>query len=112
MQTPIPVLPVLNISDSIDFYERELGFSSTHYGSYAVLRKKNVEIHLVQHFNKINTTSASCLIMVENIEDLYINLSAKDLIDPTGILSDKPWGLKEFSILDNNKNRIRFGKRK
>lgn len=112
MQTPIPVLPVLNITDSIDFYEKKLGFSSTHYGSYAVLKNKNIEIHLVQHFNKIHCASGTCLILVENIEDLYVSLSAKDLVDPTGILSDKPWGLKEFSILDNNKNRIRFGKKR
>ena len=51
------------------------------------------------------------LIMVENIEDLYTRFCAKGLIDLKGKLTEKPWGLKEFSMVDNNRNLIRFGEK-
>lgn len=42
--------------------------------------------------------------MVENVEDLYISLAAKNLIASNGLWENKPWGYKEFFILDNCSN--------
>ena len=50
--------------------------------------------------------------MVNNIEDLYGCFSGKEIINPDRRLEDKPWGTREFSIIDNNGNIIRFGQKK
>ena len=109
LKKAIPVLPALNIRDTIDFYEAKLGFTGINYGTYGVLKYKTIEIHLSMTNEKMKAGTAGCLIMVDNIEDLYTALSAKGLVEIKGKLAQKQAGLKEFSIYDNNNNIIRFG---
>ncbi len=112
LKKAVPLLPTDNISESIDFYESRLGFVATNYGNYAILRYKNTEIHLVMSKEKINNLNLGCLIMVDNIEDLYTMFSAKGLIQIKGKLTDKPWGNREFIVMDNNNNILRFAQKR
>jgi hypothetical protein len=112
LKKAIPVLPAVNISKSIDFFEAKLGFKATNYGNYAILKYKNTEIHLFMNTDKTNSTNSGCLVMVENIEDLYTNFCTKDLVALEGKLLDKPWGNKEFIVTDINNNHIRFGEKR
>ncbi len=108
----IPVLPVADIRETLDFYEAKLGFTGINYGSYAILKLKNIEIHLVMKTLKTSHVLSGCLFMVENIEDFYTSLCAKGLIELKNKLAEKPWGTKEFTIADNNNNLIRFGEKR
>lgn len=112
LKKAVPLLPTRNIQESIDFYETRLGFVAKNYGGYAVMHYKNTEIHLVMTMEKISSHFPACLILVDNIEDLYMTLSSKGLIQLRGQLADKPWGNKEFIITDNNNNLIRFGQKR
>jgi hypothetical protein len=112
LKKAIPLLPALNIRETMDFYEARLGFTGTHYGDYAVLNYKSIEIHLFMTNEKPKVGSSGCLIMVDNIEDLYTALSAKGLVEIKGKLANKKAYLKEFSIRDNNNNIIRFGQKR
>lgn len=112
LKKSVPVLPAVNIRDTIDFFEAKLGFKATNYGNYAVLNYNDAEIHLVMPANKTIHLSAGCLILVDNIEDLYTSCCTKGLIELKGKLTDKPWGIKEFTIVDNNNNLIRFGEKR
>jgi len=108
----IPVLPVADIRETLDFCEAKLGFTGVNYGSYAILKLKNIEIHLVMKTLKTSNVFSGCLFMVENIEDFYTSLCAKGLIELKNKLAEKPWGTKEFTIADNNNNLIRFGEKR
>jgi hypothetical protein len=112
LQKAIPLLPTLNINKTIDFYEYKLGFTSYNYGNYLMLHYKNVELHFYYTKDKTLFGKTSCYLMVDNIEDLYGCFSGKELINTDRKLEDKPWGTKEFSIIDNNGNIIRFGQKK
>jgi predicted enzyme related to lactoylglutathione lyase len=112
LKKAIPVLPADNITKTIDFFEAKLGFTATNYGNYAILKYKNAEIHLLMRTAKSARTVGGCLIMVENIEDLYTRFCAKGLIGLRGKLTGRPWGIKEFTIEDNNQNLIRFGEKR
>jgi len=112
LKKAIPVLPAVNISDTIYFFETKLGFEGKNYGNYAVLKYENTEIHLFMNADKTRNVNAGCLILVDNIEDLYTRFCAKGLIELKGKLTDKPWGIKEFTIVDNNNNLIRFGEKR
>ena len=112
LKKAIPVLPAVNISETIGFYEVKLGFTGINFGNYGILKYKNAEIHLQMITGKANYLSGGCLIMVENIEDLYTRYCAKGLVGLRGKLAEKPWGLKEFTIVDNNHNLIRFGEKR
>jgi hypothetical protein len=47
-------------------------------------------------------------IAVENIEPLYEEYKANDLISPGGHLEPKPWGSKEFGLYDLNNAALVF----
>lgn len=112
LQKSIPLLPSLNISDTISFYEIKLGFIAINLGNYAILKNENTEIHLFMVTEKTMPAPVSCMILVENIEDLYVSFSARGLVQLLGKLADSPWGYREFSIVDNNKNLIRFAQKR
>lgn len=107
----VPVFPVVNVSDTIEFYKCKFGFAGVNFGNYAILKNHDVEIHITMTHNKKHFEAASCYILVDNIEDLYVELSAKELIYYKGLLVNEQKGFKEFSILDNNGNILHFGQK-
>ena len=111
MQKTVPVLPALDMNETIIFYRDKLNFSIVNYGNYIIAYNKNAELHFFESGDKYLCKNSSCYILVNNIEDFYASLSAKDIISPDGQLQSKPWNMKEFSILDNNGNLLRFGEK-
>ena len=112
LRKAVPLLPALNIRESIDFYEAKLGFIGLNFGNYAILKYQNFELHLFMSPERPTGNVAGCVIMVDNIEDLYALFSTKGLLNLKGKLKDMPWGLREFSITDNNNNLIRFAQKR
>lgn len=105
----IPVMPALNISRSIIFYEQQLGFAKKfEFNDYAGLTRGGIEIHLWLCENPKIPENTSCRINVSNIEELYQEYQQVNVIHPNGKLEQKPWGLKEFIILEVNGNAIHF----
>jgi uncharacterized glyoxalase superfamily protein PhnB len=47
--------------------------------------------------------------LVKNIEALYEELKNKGVLHPKGTLENRPWGLKQFAVLDGDGNLIEFG---
>jgi hypothetical protein len=112
LQKAIPLLPTLNINQTIEFYEYKLGFTSHNYGNYLILNYKTIELHFYYTTDKTLFGKCNCYLMVNNIEDLYASFTVKELIETERQLQDKPWGTREFSIQDNNGNIIRFGQKR
>ncbi len=108
-QQAVPVLPALNIRETILFYETNLGFSACNYGSYVTMQNKGILLHFYKCTDKYLCAQSGCYIYVNNIEDFYVHLSALDIIHPSGKLTAMSWGMKEFSVIDNNGNLLRFG---
>ena len=108
IQKTIPVLPAINIKDTIMFYESKLGFTAFDLGGYVVMKKDNTELHFFLCTDRYLCENSRSYIQVNNIEDLYIELSALNIILPNGKLADKNRGLKEFCVRDNNGNLLRF----
>ena len=112
IQKIIPVLPALNIKETIMFYENKLGFTTYNLGGYVVMKKDDIEIHFFLCTDKYLCENSRCYIKVTDVECLYSELSAADIINLKGKLKDAPGGLKEFSVRDNNGNLLYFGEEK
>ena len=108
IQKIIPVLPALNIKETIMFYENKLGFTTYNQGGYVVMKKDAVEIHFFLCADKHLCENSRCYIKVSDVECLYSELSAADIINLKGQLKDAPGRLKEFCVKDNNGNLLRF----
>jgi len=108
IQKTIPVLPAVNINETIMFYESKLGFTAFDHGGYVVMKKDDAELHFFFCADRYICENSCSYIRVSNIEDFYIELSAFNIIHPNGKLANKAWGMKEFCVLDNNGNLLRF----
>lgn len=108
----IPKLPMRDLAQTKDFYLNNLGFKEFgDYGYYLMVRKDNIEIHFFE-FKGLNPKEnyGQVYIRTEDIDKLYQSLLDNRIsIHPNGHLQIKPWGQKEFALVDPDNNLLTFG---
>jgi hypothetical protein len=109
-----PKLPMRDKAVSKDYYLNKLGFrlfGDNDFDSYLMVHKDNVQIHLFE-FKALDPKEnyGQVYIRTNDIDKLYQTiLDNKISIHPNGHLETKPWGQKEFSLLDPDNNLLTFG---
>jgi len=108
----IPKLPMRDLDVTKNYYLNKLGFVELgDYGDYFMVKKDTIEIHLFE-FKKLNPKEnfGQVYIRTNDIESLYQSFLEKKIdIHPNGSLESKPWGQREFSLLDPDNNLLTFG---
>jgi Glyoxalase-like domain len=110
----VPKLPMRNKSLTRKFYLTQLGFNdigSADFDGYLLLKRDNVEIHFFE-FRELDPKEnyGQVYIRTNDIETLYQSmLDNNNNIHPAGHLQTKPWGQKEFAMLDPDNNLLTFG---
>ena len=108
-----PKLPMSNKSVTRDFYLNKLGFvqyGGDHEG-YLMIEKDNVQIHFFE-FKDLNPNEnyGQVYIRTDDLDTLYKSFQNNQVtIHPNGAPETKPWGQKEFSVLDPDNNLLTFG---
>ena len=104
----VPKLASLDIEKSLAFFER-LGFGRVHASrDYGVVKRDGVSIHFWRCTDPRTPRETGCRISVEGIDALYEDFSRLGVIHPNGKLEAKPWGRREFSIVDLDGNLVTF----
>jgi hypothetical protein len=109
-----PKLPMRDKTATKDFYINQLGFQkfgSADFDDYLMLQKDNIQIHFFE-FKALDPKEnyGQVYIRTDDIDKLYQSLiDNKTGIHPNGRLEIKPWGQKEFSLLDPDNNLLTFG---
>lgn len=109
-----PKLPMRNKDITKNFYLNRLGFhvfSNTDYDGYLMVEKDNIQIHFFE-FTTLDPKEnyGQVYVRTNDIDSLYQTwLSQKVSMHPAGHLQIKPWGQKEFSLLDPDNNLLTFG---
>ncbi len=112
--TIIPKLPMRSKPVTREFYVSQLGFAdigSADYDGYLLLKKDHIEIHFFE-FKDLDPAAnyGQVYIRTNDIETLYQSLTDNHArIHPAGHLQSKPWGQKEFAMLDPDNNLLTFG---
>ncbi|WP_339701000.1 VOC family protein [uncultured Roseivirga sp.] len=107
-----PKLPMRDKTQSKNYYLNQLGFVEvSDYGDYLILSKDNIEIHFFEFKElKPRKNYGQIYIRTNDINELYqFLIDNNTTIHPNGKLEIKPWGQKEFSVLDPDANLITFG---
>ena len=109
-----PKLPMRSKPATRNFYVNQLGFQefgSVEFEGYLMLRKEGIEIHFFEHKElDPKENYGQVYIRTNTIDTLYQSLlSNKVPIHPNGQLEVKPWGQREFSLLDPDNNLLTFG---
>lgn len=107
-----PKLPMGDKVRTKEFYLGKLNFSERgDYGDYLIISKDNIEIHFFE-YKELNPHDnyGQVYIRTNDIDALYQALVEHKVdIHPNGPLEVKPWGQKEFSLLDPDHNLLTFG---
>jgi catechol 2,3-dioxygenase-like lactoylglutathione lyase family enzyme len=109
-----PKLPMRNKAKTIAYYINQLGFQlvgDTDYDGYLMLQKDTIQLHFFE-YKELNPTEnyGQVYIRTNDIDALYQSLLAHNIaIHPNGQLELKPWGQKEFALLDPDNNLLTFG---
>lgn len=111
LQIAVPVLASLNIDKTVKFYQEKLGFDRVGWKdkNYAVIGRDKIEIHFWKCNNKIHPEHTSCYIRVKDVDQLYEEMKQAGVVHPNGPIANKPWNIREFAILDEDGNMIKFG---
>ncbi|MGJ7033203.1 bleomycin resistance protein [Niabella hirudinis] len=109
-----PKLPMRDKVTTRHFYVHQLGFrefGDADYAGYLMVQKEAVQLHFFE-FRELDPAEnyGQVYIRTDAIEILYQDLQYRGVsIHPAGALQEKPWGQKEFSILDPDNNLLTFG---
>src|SRR5687768_12392201 len=115
----IPILPARDLDETRRFYEA-LGFGtaglcSSDFGGFAILVRVDLSMHFFRYDDLSPTENyAQCYWRVKDVDALHAECQKADLprsgvprLDGVG---DKPWGMREFAIVDPNGNLVRIGR--
>jgi catechol 2,3-dioxygenase-like lactoylglutathione lyase family enzyme len=112
----IPQLPSRSIEKTMAFYSR-LGLKGVVVGpanDYAILDRGSLELHFFLHEAQVPAESAfSGYLRVQDVETVFREFSAANLpshgIPRVEKLENKPWGMREFAVVDEDGTLIRIG---
>lgn len=112
LTTVLPKLPMRSKEATIQYYISRLEFRvEADYGDYLIVSRDAVEIHFFLFPDLVREENyGQVYIRTNTIDGLYESLiQNKTNIHPNGHLQTKPWGQKEFSLLDPDHNLLTFG---
>lgn len=109
-----PKLPMRSKQATREYYVNQLGFKdigASDYEGYLMVQKDHIQLHFFE-FTGLQPMEnyGQVYIRTNAIDKLYQSmLDNKITIHPAGSLQQKPWGQKEFSLLDPDNNLLTFG---
>lgn len=112
----IPQLPSRSLPRTLAFYRR-LGFEGRTVGpagDYAIVERGTLELHFFLHEALVAERSAfSCYLRVRDVDAIYGAFRAARLPE-RGIprmepVADRPWGMREFALVDEDGTLVRVG---
>lgn len=107
----LPVLPSLDIEETLVFYRDELGFSQIVYQAqdYLIVRRDDMELHFWLTDDRSLCERTSVYLRGGGIGALHAEYDARGVKSLTK-LEVRPWNMEEFYIHDPHGNLLRFGR--
>lgn len=110
LKSATPILASLNTEETVKFYTQKLGFTfHSEWDGYLIFSKDGVMLHFWTTDDPSIPKNTGCYVNVTGVDELYAAYELHGVIHPEGKLTDMPWEMRQFSIIDNNGNIIHFG---
>lgn len=114
LNSVVPKLPMRDKQITRNYYIDLLGFEpagTADHPGYLMVKRDNIELHFFEHSTlDPHENYGQVYIRTNDIEKVYSAIKSKGVgIHPNGALEIKPWGQKEFSLLDPDNNLLTFG---
>lgn len=111
-----PKLPMRDKAVTLAYCVNMLGFRrviGAEHADYLMVEKDKVQLHFFL-FAGLDPLAnyGQVYLRTDDIDTLYRSLlENKVVIHPAGYLQTKPWGQREFALLDPDHNLLTFGQR-
>ena len=111
IKSAIPVLPAADTMEPLNWWEKICGFEETFRDTtpptYAGIPRGGADLHISNIADKklarVIGEQTMVRLSVENIEAMYVEYQKRGgVLHPNGSLQMKPWGTKEFGVIDPN----------
>ena len=105
-----PVLASLDIEPSVGFYCSRPTFAKVHVqqGTCGVVSRGAVQLHFWACTERHIAENTACRVRVEGIDSLFAQCQAFAIVHPNAALETRPWGTREFGVLDPDGNLVTF----
>jgi catechol 2,3-dioxygenase-like lactoylglutathione lyase family enzyme len=109
----VPIIPARDTKTSAEWYRDHLGFEVVHVErEYAIVERDDVGVHFWGPSGIEPEDSMTMFrIRVVGIDELYERCSADGIVHPNAGLEEKPWGAREFAVIDGDGNLLTFFER-
>jgi catechol 2,3-dioxygenase-like lactoylglutathione lyase family enzyme len=113
-QRVAPILTSYDLDATEAFYTEQLGFQTVSKyaeAGYLILMRDQVSLHFARAEGESSTamTMTHCYLYVKGVDAIYAQARRAGAVHPHGKLEQKPWGLREFTLLDRDRNELRIG---
>ncbi len=99
-----PMIPADGVEAGIALYRDKLGFALAYRdaepASFATLTRDAIQFHLYDSADRPLAEATSLRIKVAQIDQLHEACAQHGIVHPNGKLETKPWGSREFAIID------------
>ncbi len=109
-----PKLPMRDKAATQAYYVDQLGFQlvgSASYDDYLMVEREHIQLHFFL-FRELDPKEnyGQIYIRTDDIDGLYRSMLDNGVaIHPNGALQTRPWGQREFHLLDPDSNLLTFG---
>jgi catechol 2,3-dioxygenase-like lactoylglutathione lyase family enzyme len=106
----VPIIPARDVETSAAWYRDRLGFEIFHCArEYGVVGRGETWIHLWGP-SAIPPEKSDTMLRVGvcGIDGLYDHCQTEEIVHPNDPLEEKPWGFREFSVIDHDGNLVTF----
>lgn len=104
----IPSMPHRDVARGIAYYRDVLGFTINYaQDELGVMDRDSVRVLIVRRNDK-SVGVGGCYVYVRDVDQLHAELVGKGAAVQESPVSH-PWGLRDFSVLDDEGNEITFG---
>ena len=111
-QAVAPIVAVNDLTRALDFYERVLGFKiawqSGEPATLASVCRDGVELSLTESGFVLGGMPARMYIRIAGVEAYYNHLVTAG-VEPEIPLAARPYGMRDFRIVDPSGNELSFG---
>jgi hypothetical protein len=99
-----PVLPARDVSETVVFWRDQLGFSELYSGEdYGIVGRDDIQVHFwgAADIDPLEN-DGGCRIGVDDVDSFYVEYRDHVFAE----LEEKPWGTREFAVLDPTCNLV------
>ena len=113
MTMAVPIIPARDTKAGAEWYRDNLGFDVVHVEpDYAIVERDDVGIHLWGPSGIAPEDSDTMFrIRLDGIDELHDHCRELGIVHANAPLEAKPWGAREFAVLDLDGNLLTFFER-